>query len=230
MTDVVSTDARRRPPSERLYNAVRTAILRGDVAPGQALKPQQLAAGEGVSLAVARESLLRLVGEGLAVRMPNRGFAVPAMDAERWQQIMEARIAVEPAILRLSIAHGDVDWEVRMHAAHYRLTRTPIRSQESTYYSEEWSKAHREFHRALLDGCGNAPLLDTFDRMWTASELARHWAGSAVPTRDAAREHAELEATALARDVGCAADLLVGHLTLTAESLHTAKQTKGRRA
>ena len=110
MADVVSTDAGRRPPSERLYNAVRTAILRGDVAPGPALKLQQPADGEGVCLPAARESLLRLVGEGLAVRMPNRGFAAPAMDAERWQQIMEARTAVEPAILRLSIAHGDVDW------------------------------------------------------------------------------------------------------------------------
>ncbi len=203
------------------------AILRGDVAPGQALKPQHLADEEGVSLSVARESLSRLVGEGLAVRVPNRGFVVPAMEAERWQ---EARIAIEPAILRLSIARGDVDWEVRLHAAHYRLTRTPIRPQESAYYSGEWSKAHREFHRALLDGCENKPLLDTFDRMWTASELARHWAGSAVPNRDAAREHAELEAATLARDTDRAASLLVGHLTLTVESLHTARQAEGRRA
>ena len=226
MANAVSTDTGRRPPSERLYDAVRTAILRGDIAPGQALKPQQLADGEGVSLSVARESLLRLVGDGLAVRLPNRGFVVPAMDSERWQ---EARITVEPAILRLSIAHGDVDWEVQLHAAHFRLTRTPIRPQESVSFSEEWSQAHRQFHRALLDGCGNEPLLDTFDRMWTASELARHWAGGVGPTRDPAREHAQLEAAALARDANRAADLLVGHLTQTVESLHTAKKPERRR-
>ncbi|RSN27253.1 GntR family transcriptional regulator [Amycolatopsis sp. WAC 01416] len=124
--------------SEQVYTRLREAIMRGEHAPGAALKPQDLAREQGVSLAV-----VRVVGDGLADRLPNRGFAVPA-------------------------------WEARVRAAHHRPSRTPpFESDKGEHLSGAWSEAHRVFHPTLLDGCGNPVLLETFDRMWTASELAR---------------------------------------------------------
>ncbi|MDX3852705.1 GntR family transcriptional regulator [Streptomyces sp. AK02-01A] len=213
----------RGSPSERLYTTLRAAILHGMFAPEQALKPQELATAEKVSLAVARETLLRLVGEGLATRLPNRGFAVPAVNAERWQQIAEARAVTEPMMLRLSIERGGVDWEVRVRAAHHHLARTPLQAPGDTFVSDEWSEAHRQFHRALLEGCGNPVLLDSFDRMWTASELARRWSGAIVPERDGTKEHSALEEAALSRDAERAADLLSRHVLRTARSLTVRK-------
>lgn len=80
--------------------------------------PGCLAKEQGVSLAVVREALVRVVGEGLADRLPNRGFAVPAFSDRRWQEIAEARRTVEPVVLRMSIERGDIDWEARVRAAH----------------------------------------------------------------------------------------------------------------
>ncbi|GAA2683375.1 MULTISPECIES: GntR family transcriptional regulator [Actinosynnema] len=206
--------------SEQVHERLRDAIMRGDHAPGAPLKPQDLAREHGVSLAVVREALVRVVGEGLADRLPNRGFAVPAFTDRRWQQIAEARATVEPAVLRLAVERGDVDWEARVRAAHHRLSRTPaFTPDDGEHYSAEWAEAHRRFHRALLDGCGNPVLLDAFDRMWSASELARRWAGTRTPQRDHAAEHRALEEAALARDADAAAELLVRHLSLTAEAL-----------
>jgi DNA-binding GntR family transcriptional regulator len=210
----------RSAPSERAYAALRTAVLRGEVSPGQPLKPQELADRHGVSLAVVRESLLRLVGEGLADRLPNRGFAVPAMDADRWQQLAAARALVDPAMLRASIERGDLDWEVRVRAAHHRLAGTPTHEHVGDpHYSDAWSAAHREFHRTLLEACGNEVLLEVFDRFWTAGELARRWSGSAMPGRDAAGEHRALEEAALARDADRAAEVLTAHVLGTASVL-----------
>ena len=206
-------------PSTRFYALLRAAIMSGEFAPQQALKPQELANDAGVSLAVARESLLRLVGEGLAVRLTNRGFATPALDADRWQKVAEARSVVEPAVLRLSIAHGDLEWEARVRAAHHRLARTPVRSGVRARVSAAWSEAHRVFHRTLLDGCENDLLLNSVDQLWTASELTRHWSGSIDPGRDAAAEHAALEAAVCDRDADQAAGLLAHHLTHTAAVL-----------
>lgn len=90
---------------------------------------------------------------------------------------------------------------------------------EGKHYSEAWSEAHRIFHRTLLEGCGNPVLLETFDRMWTASELARRWSTDRNPGRDGAEEHRRLEEAALARDADTAAELLTHHLTLTAAAL-----------
>ncbi|NED89760.1 GntR family transcriptional regulator, partial [Streptomyces sp. SID11233] len=173
-----------------------------------------------VSLAVVREALVRVVGEGLADRLPNRGFAVPSFSDHRWQEIAEARRAVEPVILRMSIERGDVDWEARVRAAHHRLVRTPAYApEESEYYTAAWAEAHRAFHRSLLEGCGNQALLETFDRLWTASELARRWSAHRNPDRDGTREHRELEEAVLARDADTATAVLVRHLTMTAAAL-----------
>ncbi|WP_267246467.1 GntR family transcriptional regulator [Streptomyces sp. PR69] len=206
--------------SEQVYAHLRDAIMRGDHSPGDALKPQDLAKEQGVSLAVVREALVRLVGEGLADRLPNRGFAVPSFSDRRWQEIAEARRTIEPVVLRMSVERGDVDWEARVRAAHHRLARTPAYApEEGEYYSGAWSEAHRAFHRTLLEGCGNPVLLETFDRMWTASELARRWSAHHNPDRDYAGEHRRLEEAALSRDADTAAEVLTRHLTQTAAGL-----------
>ncbi|OON76455.1 GntR family transcriptional regulator [Streptomyces tsukubensis] len=215
-----STSSGKQMLSEQIYTHLRDAIMRGEYAPGDALKPQDLAKEQGVSLAVVREALVRVVGEGLADRLPNRGFAVPAFSDRRWQEVAEARRAIEPVLLRLSIERGDVDWEARVRAAHHRLARTPAYApEEGEYYSGSWSEAHRVFHRTLLEGCGNPVLLETFDRLWTASELARRWSAHRNPDRDGAAEHRRLEETTLARDADSAAEVLACHLTQTAAGL-----------
>lgn len=206
--------------SEQVYVHLRDAIMRGDYAPGDALKPQDLAKEQGVSLAVVREALVRVVGEGLADRLPNRGFAVPAFSDRRWQEIAEARLTIEPVVLRMSVERGDVEWEARVRAAHHRLARTPAYGpEEGEYYSGAWAEAHRVFHRTLLEGCGNPVLLETFDRLWTASELARRFSARRVPGRGHVGEHRRLEEAALARDADGAAEALVRHLTQTAAGL-----------
>ncbi|MEU6251596.1 GntR family transcriptional regulator [Streptomyces sp. NPDC047043] len=206
--------------SERVYVLLRDAIMRGAYAPGTPLKPQELAKEHQVSLAVVREALVRVVGEGLADRLPNRGFAVPDFSDLRWQEIAEARRTVEPLVLRMAIERGDVDWEARVRAAHHRLARTPaFAPEEGEYFSAAWAEAHRVFHRTLLEGCGNTVLLGTFDRLWTASELARRWSAHRTPERDFLAEHRALEEATVARDADTAADLLIRHLTLTAAGL-----------
>jgi DNA-binding GntR family transcriptional regulator len=206
--------------SEQVYERLRGSVLRGDLQPGQTLKPQELAATHGVSLAVVREALVRLVGEGLADRLPNRGFAVPEFTAERWEQIVEARMILEPAVQRLSIQRGDLAWEARLRAAQHRLERTPLfTAEDGDYLSAGWSEAHRIFHRALLEGSGNEALLALFDRLWTATELFRRWSAHQTPQRDYVHEHRRLEETALARDTELATRQLAEHLCATASAL-----------
>ncbi|MFF2554904.1 GntR family transcriptional regulator [Nocardia sp. NPDC058058] len=220
MTRTTPTPPAKQMLSEQVYAQLRNAIMRGEYAPGDALKPQDLAGQHGVSLAVVREALVRLVGEGLAERLTNRGFAVPAFSAHRWQQIGEARRTIEPVLLRMSIERGDVNWEGDVRAAHHRLARTPAFTlEEGEYYTEEWAEAHRVFHRTLLEGCGNPVLLETFDRLWVSSELARRLSAHRNPERDGIDEHRRLEEAALARDTDTAVDILTQHLTQTTAAL-----------
>ncbi|MGI5171218.1 FCD domain-containing protein [Spirillospora sp. CA-253888] len=117
-------------------------------------------------------------------------------------------------------ARGDLDWEARARASHHRLARTlPYDPAEGEHYTAEWAEAHRVFHRTRLEGCGNLVLLEIFDRLWTAGELARRWSARRSPDRDGIAEHRRLEETALARDPDAAAEALICHLALTAAAL-----------
>nr|WP_324290864.1 FCD domain-containing protein [Streptomyces sp. H27-S2] len=123
-------------------------------------------------------------------------------------------------MLRMAVERGDVDWEARVRASHHPLTRTPAYvAEEGEHYSSAWAEAHCLFHRTLLEGCGNLVLLETFDRLWTASELARRWPAHRNPDRDGAAEHRRLEEAVLARDADTAAEVLIRHLTQTAAGL-----------
>jgi DNA-binding GntR family transcriptional regulator len=207
-------------PSVKAYESLRSAVLHGDFRPGQALKPQELAAARGVSLAVVRECLLRLVGEGLAERLPNRGFVVPEAGDARWQMIAEARAVVEPTMLRMAINRGDLEWESRVRAAHHRLAGTaPYEHDDDVHYSDAWAGAHYEFHRTLLDACGNDVLMDTFERLWTASELTRRWSAAGNQVRDYLAEHLRLEELALKREGEASANALAAHVASTAAGL-----------
>jgi DNA-binding GntR family transcriptional regulator len=207
-------------PSVRTYESLRAAVLHGEFRPGQALKPQELAAERGVSLAVVRECLLRLAGEGLAERLPNRGFVVPEAGDARWQVIAEARAAIEPTMLHMSISRGDLEWEAQVRAAHHRLAGTPpYEDDDEAQLSDAWAAAHHHFHRTLLEACGNDVLMDTFERLWTASELSRRWSAASNPARDHVAEHRRLAQLALSRQGEAAADALAAHLTATAAVL-----------
>ena len=94
MTDV----ADKSTLSEIVYSAVRTAILGGQLRPGQRLKVSDLAAEHGVSLNVVRESLNRLTGEQLARAEPKIGFAVTNLSLEDLADLVAVRAAIGDTI------------------------------------------------------------------------------------------------------------------------------------
>jgi DNA-binding GntR family transcriptional regulator len=212
--------AQTRILGERTYEQLHREILGGDHAPGAPLRPQAIADRLGVSLAVVREALTRLSGEGLAERHTNRGFTVPQASDERWQELAHARSLLEPVMLRDAIEHGDLDWESRVVAAHHRLAITPIGTETGGHVSEQWSLAHGRFHRALIEGCANSVMLEVFDRFWRASELARRWSVDSSGDRDIAGEHEQLRKAACDRDADRAQGLLREHILLTAHRLN----------
>jgi DNA-binding GntR family transcriptional regulator len=74
---------------------LRTALMRGQIAPGESLVHRTLATDMRVSPTPVREALLRLVSEG-ALELDSRGVAfVPKLDAERFSEIIGLRVELE---------------------------------------------------------------------------------------------------------------------------------------
>ncbi len=83
-------------PGRRLAaGRLRQAILVGDMAPGQRLVEEELAAMLAVTRASLRAALFDLAAEGLVERIPNRGARVRAITLDEAIAITECRMALE---------------------------------------------------------------------------------------------------------------------------------------
>src|SRR5258707_15896732 len=172
------------PPTrtEQVYDLLRSDLLNGLLQPSQKLKMVELTDRFGVSQSVIREALTRLTEQGLLIATPQRGFRGRDVSVEDIAELTETRILIESLALRLAVERGDLQWETGILAAHHRLERTPVSRDDGTF-NEDWSIQHRDFHQALLAGCGNRrhePYATSL-RVSAEHTRRRHWARSAAP-------------------------------------------------
>ncbi|MFO7770215.1 MAG: GntR family transcriptional regulator, partial [Roseovarius gahaiensis] len=81
--------------STRLVQAMRDAILDGDLAPGQNLSERALCDMFGVSRSLVREALKALAAEDLIVHVPHKGPMVARLDRKQAQDLYRVRAAIE---------------------------------------------------------------------------------------------------------------------------------------
>jgi DNA-binding GntR family transcriptional regulator len=80
----------------RVHEVLRTAILDGQLAPGERLRAEALAGRFGTSRTPVREALLMLEHEGLVDVQPNRGAIVRSFDPADLLDLYEVRALIEP--------------------------------------------------------------------------------------------------------------------------------------
>ena len=84
-----------RTVSAAAADAIRTAILDGELAPGDRLKEREIAQQLGISSTPVREALQSLDAEGLIELVPNRGATVRSYDEETLEEIYRLRALLE---------------------------------------------------------------------------------------------------------------------------------------
>lgn len=204
--------------TEGTYLALRADLLSCRLRPGQKLNIVSLASNLGASLGAVREALSRLTAEGLVISSTNRGFqAAPVSEAELLD-LTSTRLDIETDCLRRAIRIGGVEWETRIVATHYRLSRIPERVEEDAdRINEAWASAHREFHAALVAACDSPWRMRLRDFLYDQTERYRRLSVPATPDeRDLAAEHQSLMEATLAHDEDLACRLLSQHLNITA--------------
>lgn len=91
---------------EQIADHIRTDVLIGDLAPGERLREQDLAARYGVSRGPIRDALLQLTQEGALVAKPNCGVTVSHPPREEIQSlIVELRRHIELFAVREITGH-----------------------------------------------------------------------------------------------------------------------------
>jgi DNA-binding GntR family transcriptional regulator len=150
-----------------VLEAIKRAILAGELAPGQPLVETDLAGRLGVSKTPVREALKTLAGAGLVTMSPYKGAVVRSITADEARHLYDLRILLEPEALRRTLANNP-DWTV----ARLALDRAAAAPDQA-----ERSLANRDFHRELYGGCGNPMLVRILEdlRDQTALVSAAAW-------------------------------------------------------
>jgi len=187
-----------------VLEAIKRAILAGELTPGQQLVETDLAEKLGVSKTPVREALKTLAGAGMVTMSPYKGATVRRVTSEDARHLYDVRLILEPEALVRSIAAGH-DWTQAAGA----LARA-----DGTIDLVERNLANRDFHDALYQGCGNPLLLGILAdlRDQTALVSAAFWRRNPSWECEAAEHHAILRAAQAIRPE-TAADLLRAHIT-----------------
>jgi DNA-binding GntR family transcriptional regulator len=205
-----------RSLTTQAFERLRHDIIRGHLAPSERLRIQALSERYQIGATAIREALSRLVTDGLVESEDQRGFTVAPVSHEELLDLTRTRIQVEQMALRMAVAQGDLEWETQVLSSFHRLSRL-----ESLPLSEElvanWTVAHRQFHEALVKGCGSPWTLRLCRLLYDKSERYRNL--SAIEgkerRRDVTKEHKELADVAMARDADALCRAIEAHLGLT---------------
>lgn len=210
-----------RTLNTRVFETLREEILTGKLLPGQRLKVATLAETHGVSLNVVREALNRLAGERLVDIEQQFGFTVRRLSADDLKDLVRQRVILEGLALRESIAHGDVNWQSQVIAAHHRLAKTPMSLPEDPdTLNPEWLKRHDEFNFVMMQACGSPRLFQMVRQLAEAAEIYhRALLPSIRGNRPLEDEHSALLAALLAGDADSAVAVLTSHLEMTRDMM-----------
>ncbi|MCF3638354.1 FCD domain-containing protein [Rhizobium sp. TRM95111] len=214
----------RRPTTRTLaseaYDLIQEEIRTGRYRPGERLRFATLQALCVMSVTPVREALARLTAEGFTTLDDHRGYSVAVLSIEELRDLTANRKLLEGEALRLSVEHGDADWEGRLVAAHHMLARIPqARDDIPSALRVEWEDKHRAFHATLISGCGSPILIELCGKLFSRADRYRRMSASLTGGRDVVGEHRAIFDAALARDAPAAADLLRQHYQQTADAL-----------
>jgi DNA-binding GntR family transcriptional regulator len=138
----------------QVLDALRTALVAGELRPGEVYSAPVLGERFGVSATPVREAMQQLALEGAVEVVPNRGFRVVERGARELAELAEVRALIEvPVLLRLARTVPAERW-ARLRPVAEATVRAASSGCPATY-----AEADRAFHREVLALAGNDQLV-----------------------------------------------------------------------
>ncbi|MFJ4029082.1 GntR family transcriptional regulator [Paenarthrobacter sp. NPDC089989] len=148
--------------ADQVYEALRSAILTGELAGGSPLRVRDVADMVGTSVMPVREAIRRLEESGLATRVAaHRGAVVKEFTVGELIHIYEVRATLETEAARRGAANvTDADVE-RMEAACTRMKKAVAERRVWDALDDD-----EDLLRTLYKAGGNPVLMDVIENLW----------------------------------------------------------------
>ena len=189
------------------YEAIRDAISRNQMKPGDRLSEYKVADWLKISRTPAREGLRRLESEGLLATHPKRGLVVAALDDAAIHELYSAREILESSVAAMA-ARFATD-------AQISALRHMVESEEKIAGNPDKMVEHnRVFHQLIYQAARNRYLLkfltvitDTLAAHRTVSTMM-----SAQRREEVLKEHRDMVQAIAQRDESAAREVARTHI------------------
>jgi DNA-binding GntR family transcriptional regulator len=169
--------------NDRVYETLKTRLVRRELGPGEKVSLHELAASLGVSRSPVHHALTRLVAEGLLTVKSRRGYYVTALTEGAIAEGYDVRLALELQAAESAVGRISLD-ELRGFRELHKATAAAVSHAE-------WDSANAAFHEYQVDLARNG-LLSRFYRdlsinlMMQVIRGGRLEGGSYLPTEHGA--------------------------------------------
>lgn len=140
---------------EQVYDYLREAMNRGDLAPGATLDLNAISRRLGVSRTPLRDALLQLETEGFVTILPRRGCVVNLLTREEIRDLYQLIGSLEAAVIRTESARITASVSNRMKRLNDEMAGALRDDDFDHFYS-----ANLELHECFLALSPNQRLLD----------------------------------------------------------------------
>lgn len=216
MADPIRNDASApaREPGEPLaevaYARIKQAIIDGTLRPGLLGSEQQIALKLSMSRTPVHQAIVKLSQEGWVELIPKRGIRISALSSAEMRDVYEALMALEIAGIRRLAESDDLTRQRAVNALEHVCMAGDAALREGDLLA--WAVADDDFHRLLVEMCGNTHLSRLARSIMEQAQRARLLTLKLRPTPTASNDdhHAIVQAIAH-RDADSAAEHLKHH-------------------
>lgn len=146
MMTTIEGAAGRGLTAQELVDALREAIVEGELVPRQRLVEADLAAEYGASRGNVRAALSELGVEGLIERVPNRGARVRAVSVDEAVEITEVRAALEALCARKAAERISDAEATELRGLAWQMEDAVARGDRQAY-----SECNQQLHARIIE-------------------------------------------------------------------------------
>jgi DNA-binding GntR family transcriptional regulator len=192
--------------------ALRDAILRGDIRQGDHLTVSEISEQLGMSPTPVREAIRTLQAEGLITQSPHHSLSVKRYTPKDVGDIFLLRSTLESLAVRLAVPHLTADAFARLDAL-----MDEMREASTSGDYERMYRCNADWHLAIYSAADNRILLDVILGLWQKFLWEVIWMMPGHADRSL-QQHEAIMAACRRQDADAAARLMYEHIQHGEES------------
>ncbi|MBW4658230.1 MAG: GntR family transcriptional regulator [Drouetiella hepatica Uher 2000/2452] len=197
---------------EQTYQALRTNILSGRLAPGDRLVETHLAQALQVSRTPIREAMRQLQREGLIIGDAQEGLRVTSISVIDTKHLYDCRMGLEQVSILGACQYASAE-ELHMIERYVLQAEKLMQRPDSELNSFQLLDLDYQFHHAIAVSSGNPWLVTLLDQVFDKMTLLRAQTTRQNPKVLEIRvEHRQIYQAIADRDVEAAAAAMQRHL------------------